>query len=558
MAKIDHPLNLLRKGLSIIKKTLETHFSTPDEDIQSLDFEIGEITYPSLEGSLKDIDITYPIEPPFQYVNIKYEEGEGALVERVKEPLLSEGELRYLRIIEKAFEKLISTKVGIIAGEDREEYLRERFFAIINVYGLKLTEPQKERMFYHLKKRYIGYDKIDILMKDRHIEDISCNGPDSYLYVYHRIYGSIRTDVMYEEVELNNFVLRLAQLAGRHISILQPIRDVSLPDGSRANLTLGTEVTKKGSTFSIRKFRANPISPIELIEYGTIDSTQLAYLWLLLEYKRSILASGGTATGKTTVLNVLCSFIRPEYKIVSIEDTAELNLMHQNWIQSVTRVGFGMESGISSLSGVSGISHRTQGDISLYDLLVAALRQRPDYIIAGEVRGEEAFTMFQAIAVGHSCMGTIHAGSMRELLARIESNPMNVPRSLFSNVDAVIFNALIKKGEHDVRRVVNIVEILELDFEKGDLITNQVFRWDAGSDTFRYTGRSFLFDKLRDEFGVSEEYLTKELKDRANLLDWMQENRISDYKAVAEIIRAYSRDKEALEERVGENEIQLH
>lgn len=558
MAKINLPLNLLRKGLSIIKKTLETHFSTPDEDIQSLDFEIGEITYPSLEGSLKDIDITYPIEPPFQYVNIKYEEGDGALVERVKEPLLSEGELRYLRIIEKAFEKLISTKVGIIAGEDREEYLRERFFAIINVYGLKLTEPQKERMFYHLKKRYIGYDKIDILMKDRHIEDISCNGPGSYLYVYHRIYGSIRTDVMYEVVELNNFVLRLAQLAGRHISILQPIRDVSLPDGSRANLTLGTEVTKKGSTFSIRKFRANPISPIELIEYGTIDSTQLAYLWLLLEYKQSILASGGTATGKTTVLNVLCSFIRPEYKIVSIEDTAELNLMHQNWIQSVTRVGFGMESGISSLSGVSGISHRTPGDISLYDLLVAALRQRPDYIIAGEVRGEEAFTMFQAIAVGHSCMGTIHAGSMKELLARIESNPMNVPRSLFSNVDAVIFNALIKKGEHDVRRVVNIVEILELDFEKGDLITNQVFRWDAGSDTFRYTGRSFLFDKFRDEFGVSEEYLTKELKDRANLLDWMQENRISDYKAVAEIIRAYLRDKEALEERVRENEIQLH
>ena len=166
--------------------------------------------------------------------------------------------------------------------------------------------------------------------------------------------------------------------------------------------------------------------------------------------------------------------------------------------------------------------------------------------------------MFQAIAVGHSCTGTIHAGSMKELLARIESNPMNVPRSLFSNVDAVIFNALIKKGERDVRRVVNIVEILDLDFEKGDLITNPIFRWDASSDTFRYTGRSYLFDKIRDEFGVSEEELTKELKDRANLLDRMHENSISDYKTVAEIIRTYSRDKEALEERLRENELQVY
>ena len=560
MAKIhvSFPVSGLKEEITKIKKNLKIRFATPDEDIQSLEFEIGEVTYPSLEGSLKDADITYPVEPPFQYVNVKFEEGEGALVQRVKEPLLSEGELRGLRIIDKAFEKQISTKVELIAGEAKEEYLRKRFFAIINIYGLKLTESQKECMFYHLKKRYIGYDKIDVLMKDGYIEDISCNGPNSYLYVYHRIYGSIRTDVMYEEVELNNFVLRLAQFAGRHISLLQPISDISLPDGSRANLTLGSEVTKKGSTFTIRKFRTNPITPIELIKYETIDSTQLAYLWLLLEYKRSILVSGGTATGKTTVLNVLCSFMRSEYKIVSIEDTAELNLMHQNWIQSVTRHGFGVESGTSSLSGGGGVSHRIPGEISLYDLLVAALRQRPEYIIVGEVRGEEAFSLFQAIAVGHSCLGTIHAGSMKELLARIESNPMNVPRSLFSNVDAVIFNALIKKGERDVRRVVNIVEILDLDFEKGDLITNPIFRWDASSDTFRYTGRSYLFDKIRDEFGVSEEELTKELKDRANLLDRMHENSISDYKTVAEIIRTYSRDKEALEERLRENELQVY
>ena len=226
-------------------------------------------------------------------------------------------------------------------------------------------------------------------MKDKYIEDISCNGSDMYLYVQHRTYGSVRTNVKFAEVELNNFVLRLAQISGRHVSLLQPIRDLTLPDGSRANITLGGEVTKKGSTFTIRKFRANPISSIELMDYGSIDAQQLAFMWILMEYKRSILVSGGTATGKTTFLNVLCSFIPPEYKIVSIEDTAELNLMHPNWIQSITRTGFGTsDASASSVSGMSGGGGgKSPGDISLYDLLVAALRQRPEFIIVGEVRG---------------------------------------------------------------------------------------------------------------------------------------------------------------------------
>ena len=288
---------------------------------------------------------------------------------------------------------------------------------------------------------------------------------------------------------------------------------MSLPDGDRANLTLGGEVTKKGSTYTIRKFRSNPISPIELMDYNTIDAAQLAYLWLLMEYKRSILVSGGTATGKTTLLNVLCSFIPPEYKIVSIEDTAELNLMHPNWIQSVTRTGFGMSESSEGLSGVSGISRRTPGEIGLYNLLVAALRQRPEFIIVGEVRGEEAFTLFQAIAVGHAALGTIHAGSMDELLARVESNPMRVPRALFSNLDAVVFPMHIKKGERSLRRIANMVEVLEMDKDKGDLITNTVFRWIPETDVFRYQGRSYLFEKIQKTFGVTQDQLTNRARE---------------------------------------------
>jgi flagellar protein FlaI len=507
------------------------------EKIELMEFNVGELSYPSLDKPIKETNVTYPIDPPFQFVNIRFDGEE--LVYNVLEPPLSEGEKKYLAIIERSLEKLISSKIVAIRPEEREDFLRMRFSDIVRMYGFPLSEAHQDRMFYYLHKRYLGYDKIDIIMKDHYIEDISCNGPNNYMYIYHRVYGSVRTNVSFEEVELNKFVMRLAQISGRHISILQPIKDISMPDGSRANLTLGSEVTKKGATFTIRKFRDKPMSPVELMEYNSIDPLALSFLWLLLDYKKSILVSGGTASGKTTLLNVICSFIRPELKIVSLEDTAELNLVHSNWIQSVTRSGFGSEGGgTESVSGVSGISSKTPGDIGLYDLLVAALRQRPEYIIVGEVRGAEAFTMFQAIAVGHACLGTIHAGTMRELLSRIESNPMNVPRSLFSSLDAVCFNALIRRGERSVRRVMNIIEVLELD-PNGDLITNPVFRWDAVTDKFIFTGKSHIFEKIENQLGVKEESLVREMEARAQFLLDLRQKNIRDYSAVVDKIHEY-------------------
>jgi flagellar protein FlaI len=517
----------------------------------SLPFIVGPLDEPSLEGALRDVNVTYPVNDPFQYVHIGYHNDEGALRYEVREPPLSDDEIFALSIVEKGFEKMISTNLDLIAGGDRVGYLKDRFLSIITIFGITATDAQKERMFFHLCKKYLGFSHMDTLMKDKYIEDISCNGSGINLYVMHRIYGSIQTNVRFAEVELNNFVLRLAQVGGRHISLLQPIRDVTLPDGSRANLTLGGEVTKKGSTFTIRKFRTNPISPIEMMEYGTIDAQQLAYLWILMEYKRSILVSGGTATGKTTMLNVLCSFIPSEYKIVSIEDTAELNLLHPNWIQSVTRTGFGAgESSASNLSGVSGISRRAPGDISLYDLLVAALRQRPEFIIVGEVRGDEAFTLFQAIAVGHAALGTIHAGSINELLARIESNPMNVPRALFSNLDAVIFPMHIMRGERSARRVANITEVLELDRDTNNLITNTSFKWVPDRDEFRFQGRTYLFDKIKDTYGISKDSLRSELDNRVGFLQWLQSRGVKDYHQVTRMIRHYQRNRDLVLDRV--------
>ena len=537
-----------RIGLDDIQKNIKRRLTTKSKSVRTLGFELGEVSAPVLGVPLSEVDVTYAVNAPFQYVNTRFDGEE--LVYHTVEPLLSEGELKYLSIIENAFEKMIHSEIVIIGDKDREEYLRDRFSMIISIYLLNLDYFQKQKMFYHLLKKYIGYGKIDVLMKDPYIEDITCNGPNSQIYVNHRIYGSIRTEVTFEEVELNNFVMKIAQTAGRHISILQPIRDATLADGSRINITLGREVTRKGSTFTIRRFRSNPVSPVDLIKYGTFDSKQLAYLWIILEYKRSVLAAGGTASGKTTTLNALCAFIRPEDKIVSIEDTAELNLLHPNWTQSITRSGFGGAAGLSKAGGNGSGKGGTAGDIELYDLLTAALRQRPEYIVVGEVRGSEAFTLFQAISVGHPCLGTIHAGSMKELLSRVESNPMNVPRSLFSSVDNIIFNSMIKKGEHYIRRASNIVEIIEIDPDRGDLITNPIFKWDPVSDSFPYSGSCALFAGIREEFGVPEGDLINELNDRAELLDNLAKNDITDYERVVNAIRTYSRDKDAMMEKM--------
>lgn len=523
-----------RSPSSVIKK-IEQIITPKPEVIEEMDFHVGELCVPAPGVPQKDVNITYEVTPGCQYVHIGFEG--DALKYHCLEPPLSDSEKEALYIIQNAFDKMAHSEILLVEEEDRAEALRDRFDLIVDIYRLKLSESQKGKFFYYLHKKYMGFDRMDLLMKDPYIEDITCNGPYTPLYVNHRVYGSVATDVVYEEIELNNFVMRMAQAAGRHISVLQPIRDATLTDGSRANLTLGKEVTKRGSTFTIRRFKSNPVSCIDLMNYGTYDARVLAYFWLMIEYKRSVLAAGGTASGKTTTLNALGSFIPPEYKIVSIEDTAEMNLMHPNWTQSITRAGFGGDS-----------SGKSAGDIELFDLLKAALRQRPEYIVVGEVRGAEAGTLFQAISVGHPCMGTIHAGSIHELLSRVESEPMNVPRNLFASVDMVIFNAMVKVGEHFIRRALRIVEIVELDPERKDLITNPVFKWDPVEDKYEFSGSSSLFEDIEEEFGIRTEELVREMDVRARYIESLAAQGICDYKDVARAIRKYARHKDELME----------
>ncbi|MFB6197870.1 MAG: type II/IV secretion system ATPase subunit, partial [Halobacteriaceae archaeon] len=260
-----------------------------------------------------------------------------------------------------------------------------------------LTQYQVEKLLYVLKRNFIGYERIDGIKHDINVEDISCDGYNSPVFVYHTDHEQIITNVTHGREDLDNFVVKLAQRSGKGISKRQPQVDATLPDGSRAQLTLGSEVSDHGTNYTIRQFKDVPFTPIDLINWHTFSLEEMAFLWLCIENNKSLIFAGGTASGKTTSLNAVSLFIPSNAKIVSIEDTREVELPQRNWIASVTRPSF---------------SEDEKGDIDEFDLLEAALRQRPDYIVMGEVRGEEGRTLFQVMSTGHTTYTTFHADNV--------------------------------------------------------------------------------------------------------------------------------------------------
>jgi flagellar protein FlaI len=499
----------------------------------------------------KNLSVTYPVNPPFAFVRIFFNQADEEFEYVALEPTLKPDEKEKIAQIRVRMEAMMGQEeLPITAGTTLEqspelqEYMRKRFLTAIDLYDIDVPEKRRPVILYYLQRDFLGLGRTDAVLRDPFLEDISCLGPGVPLFVFHRVFGSLRTNVVYDgELDLNKYIFRLAQIAGKHISIYQPILDATLEDGSRINLTLGTEVTRKGSTFSVRKFSHDPVSPIDLLRFGSVSPFEMAYFWTLVEHHRSLLISGGTASGKTTFLNAISMFIRPEDKIVSIEDTPEIQIDHENWIQSVARSGYGMSSGgASGVSGVSGISShgaKALGSVTLFDLLVAALRQRPEYVIVGEVRGVESFTLFQAISVGHASMSTIHAGSIAELLHRVENEPMNIPRVLFQALDAVAFQAQVVVNSNRVRRVTSVTEILEVDVATNELLTNDIFRWSPSDDTFQFLGRSFVLEHIGERVGRKLDSLMEEMKRKERYLRLMDQLGVTYFKDVSRAIASY-------------------
>ena len=473
----------------------------------------------------------YPIHEPYVYAAVVTEPNTQQIKYELIEPTLLEEEEAQLKEIKAILVEEIDVNLKEIETRDKaEEYLKTKIHEIIKDYRLKIDEESVDKFMYYIIRDFLGYGKIDPLMQDPLIEDISADGVNIPIYVWHRDYESLPTNIIFKNSEeLDSFIVRLAYLSKKNISLAMPILDASLPDGSRIQMTYGSEITRRGSTFTIRRFRADPLTISDLISLGTLSSEMAAYFWFAIENRASFLVAGGVAAGKTTILNCFSMFIKPGLKIVSVEDTAELNLPHENWIPSVARTGFGHDT-------------KGTGSVTLFDLLRAAVRQRPDYLIVGEVRGEEAYTLFQAMATGHLGMGTIHGESASSVVHRLESEPMNIPRPLLTMINAIPVQLRTEVDGKPVRRTRSVTEIVGLDPKTRELLTNEVYRWDARHDSFVYSGHSHLLEEKMERNGLNEKEVQNELNQRKTVLDWMVKQGIRKYTDVASVIREYYAD----------------
>jgi flagellar protein FlaI len=478
----------------------------------------------------------YPVKSPFSFVRIVLNKMSNEYLLEVIEPQLDSKEEKLLKTIKESLDKTLAYEWDKLTTMDKQSYLEKSVESFLRTRGIKLGRVSKEKVRYYIIRDFIGYGPIDALINDSYIEDISCDGVNIPLFVYHGKFESLKTNVIFKDEEsLNSFVVGLSQRCGKQISVSNPILDGTSPEGHRVQATYSKEVTTRGSTFTIRRFKEKPFTPVELIKYKTANEEMVAYMWLAVEHGESAIIAGGTASGKTATLNAIALFIPPTAKIVSMEDTREINLPHENWIPGATRSGVGER----------GADGKAPGEIDMYDLVRAALRQRPNYIIVGEVRGKETYTMFQAMATGHTTYSTMHADSVKGMVNRLENPPINCPRILLTALRNVIIQIHARVGMDMVRRIKQLIEIVGFEPETNELITNTVYEWDQGKDQFIFKGHSFLFDKIMEMKNLTHEAMMEEFYRRVDVIKYMVAKNLEDYRDIWKLIKAYYRDPQA-------------
>jgi flagellar protein FlaI len=509
-------------------------------------FEIKEtrhmIEFPDVKDISK-VNVTYPLVEPFAYANIKWVADHKELQYIVVEPKMSPEEWELMRKISSALIELVEVGFSSFPTPDKAiEYLKEQVGLVIRDLNISITPNQYLRIMYYIYRNFIGYNEIEPFLADPNIEDISCDGVETPLYVIHRKYGSLKTNVVFNTVEdLREFVVKIAERSGRYVSYAEPILDGTLPDGSRISATLASDVATRGPTFTIRKFSENPFSPVEQIELNTTNAEMLGYFWYLVEHGSSMLIVGGVATGKTSLLNTVAMFIPPEAKVVSIEDTREIRIPHQHWIAGIARTGFGLPL-------PSGDKY---GEVTLFDLLKESFRQNPDYVIVGEVRGKETYVMFQGISSGHPSISTFHAGSVDTVIKRLTTPPIELSPSLIESLDVICVMVHAKEKGKSARRIKEIVEILSVDNKTNEVKTNVVYRWDPANDTYSKVNDSLKLQKFALARGSTYEDAVDEIEKRVKILEWLQKKGVKSHSEIAKYINMYYKEPNKLLAMVG-------
>jgi archaeal flagellar protein FlaI len=400
---------------------------------------------------------------------------------------------------------------------------------------IHVTQREQEQLKYLFIRDKTGMGVLEPLMADPYIEDISCSGI-GHIFIEHKIFKSLKSTVTFSSLdELDRYVVWLSERVRKTVSYKNPISDATLPDGSRINMVFGGNVSRRGSNFTIRKFSEVPMSVFELAEFGTLDYRILAYLSLVIGNGMNVFVSGETASGKTTLLNAVTTFISPLAKVVTIEDTPELQIPHTNWIREVVQT--------TKMTD-------TDGAVTMFDLLRAALRQRPDEILVGEIRGPEGNIAFQAMQTGHSVMATFHAASVEKLIQRITGDPISVPKTYIDNLNVVILTSAVKLPSGNTgRRITSISEVVGYDPFLDSFAFVESFKWNQEKDTFEFPGYMtsyILEERVAPMIGLmrqKRQQIYAEMDRRAKILERLhREQKITGFYEVLDVLAKAQRE----------------
>ncbi len=488
--------------------------------------------------NLENPNFIYPVgDPIFIHIsrgdngeNIKYQvimpelgEEEKELYDTILDRII---EIAHTSKIPNTMEELREILLGLYneVVEVKEKYEKPNF---LHMLGKKvaLTEEQFHIIQFHLIKDRLGYGRLEPLLRDIHIEDISCVGVGA-IWIIHKIFGSTESTIIFEDdIDLNKYIVESSERVERPVSEATPIVDAIMPDGSRVNYIYSRKISLGGSSFTIRKFNETPISAPMLINWGTWSYEMGAFLWLCLEHGISIFVCGETASGKTTTLNAMTAFIPFDQKVYSVENTPEITLPHPIWQHLVTR-----ESGEKT-------------DVTMFDLLLASLRSRPDYIIVGEIRGKEANITFQAMQTGHPVISTFHAGSVHSMIQRLTGEPLNIPIAFIDNLNIVLIQSAVYVNGKVERRVLSITEVIRYNDEVKKVLTKEVFHWDTIKDEHQFRGlyNSYILEqKVASHLGLKDpREIYNIMKKRAKILEKLLENKIMDYFDVVKLLKKF-------------------
>jgi flagellar protein FlaI len=492
----------------------------------------------------------YWVQAPYAYISILYNEKSNDHRYYVVEPQLDDSEqIAYDELKKRLDERLLFEDIEEhedteVENRKKRHRLEELLIELSNQYDIDVGDRTFHRLTYYVTRDYINYNKINPLMNDPNVEDISCDGEGENIFVYHGDYNDTKTNVKFDKHELRSFIQELAQRSGQHVSSADPMVDASLPDGSRAQMTLGTEVTGKGSTFTIRLFEDTPFTPVDLLNFNTFSVGQMAYLWSAIKHNKSLIFAGGTASGKTTSMNAVSMFIPPKAKVITIEDTREISLPQDNWIPAYTRDSLGEDG----------------EDINMYNLLEAALRQRPEYLVVGEIRGDEAQTLFQAMSTGHTTYSTMHAETVKNAIGRLTNEPINVPRQMITSLDIICIQNQIRMQTEDgdvnnVRRNEETREIVQLR-DDGQFENRRPFKWDPETDTFiESLDNSNVLERIQKEEGWSRDELNEDIRQRKEVLEYMTDNDITAFGDVWKVVQGYMIDSDNVISQIRNDEL---